>query len=143
MENSLTALIDTLMGNIKGMVNVNTVVGDAMTAPDGTIIIPISKVSFGIGAGGTEFEQKKSTPTEQRPMFGGGGGGGAAVSPTAFMVIANGNVRILPLGGGGGTPLDKLVDLAPELFDKVADVISKNSKKNKNNEDEEQSNVEE
>lgn len=122
MDNSLTALIESLMGNIKTVMDVKTVVGEPIKMPQDTLIIPISRLSFGIGAGGSEFGTKdKDTPSS--PMFGGGGGGGAKVVPMAFLVINNGNVRLLPLATDKQSPLDKLVDMAPELIDKLNKAI--------------------
>lgn len=124
-EHPIQGLMDTAMSNIKMMVDVNTIVGDAVTAPDGTIIIPISTVSFGFGAGGSEFSNKGTAQpgTSQEPLFGGGCGGGANVKPVAFLVVGNGNVRLLPIGGTT-SPVDKVIDLMPEMVDKVNSAVS-------------------
>ena len=121
----IEGLMDTAMSNIKAMVDVNTIVGDAVTTPDNTVIIPISTVSFGFAAGGSEFAPKKGTVCDhtQSSMFGGGAGGGANVKPIAFLVVSNGNVRLLPVGGSSSTA-DKIIDIVPEMFDKLNGVIS-------------------
>ena len=86
---------------------------------DGTMIVPISKVSFGFGGGGCEFDRKKNdTQSLDDKNFGGGMGGGASVDAMAFLVINNGNVRLIPMEGGS-SPVDKLIDLVPEVVDKV------------------------
>lgn len=122
-EHPIQGLMDTCMSNIKSMVDVNTIVGEAVTTPDGVVIIPISTVSFGFGAGGTQFAAKADTVTPQNPMFGGGCGGGANVKPVAFLVVGGGNVKLLPISSTS-TPIDKIIDLMPEVVDKVNGVIS-------------------
>lgn len=124
-EHPIEGLMDTAMSNIKSMVDVNTIVGEAVTAPDGTVIIPVSTVSFGFGAGGSEFSPKSGTITQnsQNALFGGGCGGGAKVKPVAFLVVGNGNVRLLPISQNTSS-VDKIVDLVPEMMDKVNGVVS-------------------
>lgn len=124
-EHPIEGLMETAMRNIKAMVDVNTIVGDAVTTPDGTVIIPISTVSFGFGAGGSEFAAKKNSVTEgaQEPLFGGGAGSGANIKPVAFMVVSGGNVRLMPISDSS-TPVEKIIDLVPEMIDKVNNVIS-------------------
>lgn len=129
-EHPIEGLMDTAMSSIKSMIDVNTIVGDPVTTPDGTVIIPISTVSFGFGAGGSEFGGKKKSITqdENTPMFGGGCGGGANVKPVAFMIVGNGNIKLLP-ANPDPTPGDRLTALIPEIFDKVNCVISSVSDK--------------
>lgn len=128
-EHPIQGMMDTAMSNIKSMIDVNTIVGDPVTTPDGTVIIPISTVSFGFGAGGSEFEGSKKAPAEVKdPMFGGGCGGGANVKPVAFMVVGNGTVKLLPVNPQGSST-DKLVGMIPDIFDKVNGVISSMSEK--------------
>lgn len=122
-EHPIQGLMDTAMSNIKSMVDVNTIVGDSVTTPDGTVIIPISTVSFGFGAGGTQFAAKADTVTPQNPMFGGGCGGGANVKPIAFLVVGGGNVRLLPISDKV-TPTDRIIDMVPEVIDKVNGALS-------------------
>ena len=106
------------------LIDANSVVGEPVIAGDGTMIVPVSKVSFGFGGGGSEFDSKKS----DSPHFGGGMGGGASVKAEAFLVINNGNVRLVPMGGGA-SPIDKLVDLMPDMIDKVNRFITERSEK--------------
>ena len=87
------------------------------------MIIPISTVSFGFGAGGTQFAAKADTVTPQNPMFGGGCGGGANVKPIAFLVVGGGNVRLLPISDKV-TPADRIIDMVPEVIDKVNGALS-------------------
>jgi sporulation protein YtfJ len=113
MENSIQGLMDTAMKNIRAMVDVNTIIGDPVNVPDGTIIIPVSTVSFGFGAGGSDFAGHTG-----ENHFGGGSGGGAKVKPVAFLVVGNGNIRILPISTDM-SPVDRVIDLMPEMIDKV------------------------
>ncbi len=130
MNNSIQDLMDSAMGNIKSMVDVDTVVGDAVDCGNGTIVIPVSNVSFGFGAGGSDFAPKSGSQVSEK-MFGGGCGGGATVKPAGFLVVSNGNVRYLPVSGGASA-LDKIVDLMPDMIDKVNKAICGMKDKNKN-----------
>jgi len=125
-DHPIQGLMKTAMENIKEMVDVNTIVGDPVETPDGSIIIPISRVSFGFAAGGSEFEgveeQKKSSANGSLP-FGGGSGGGVTVQPVAFLVVGgNGQVRMLPVDRHA--MLDRLIDLAPQLVNQLQSIIS-------------------
>ena len=122
-DHPIQGLMDTAMSNIKSMVDVNTIVGEPVTTPDGTVIVPISTVSFGFGAGGSEFAAKKDTVTPQNPMYGGGCGGGANVKPVAFLVVGGGNIKLLPITDKQ-SPADKIIDLVPELVDKMNNAVS-------------------
>ncbi len=128
MEHPIKGLMDSAIGNIKAMVDVDTVIGEPVTVGEGTVVIPLSTVSFGFGAGGSDFSPKPGTNVNEK-MFGGGCGGGATVKPTGFLVISAGNVRYLPLSGSVG-PFEKIVDLVPEMIDKANNAI-KDHKKNK------------
>ncbi len=122
--NKVSEMFSVTSEKFRGLIDANSVVGEPIAAGDGTLIVPVSKVSFGFGGGGTEFDSDKSTDTR----FGGGMGGGASVKAEAFLVINNNNVRLVPMGGSNA-PLDKLVDLVPDILDKVNNVISDMSKK--------------
>lgn len=118
-DNKVSDMLSGVTENFRGMIDANSVVGDPIVMDDGTMIVPISKVSFGFGGGGSEFDSKNSSDTR----FGGGMGGGAGVSAEAFLVINNGNVRLIPMNGGS-SPMDKFVDLMPGMIDKVNGFIS-------------------
>jgi sporulation protein YtfJ len=118
----------TAMENIKGMVDVNTIIGDPVETHDGSVIIPISRVSFGFAAGGSEFEsiedEKKNGGNGSLP-FGGGSGGGVTVSPVACLVVgSNGQVRMLPVDHHA--MLDRLIDLVPQLVTQLQAMSGKN-----------------
>ena len=140
MGHPIEGLMDTAMSNIKAMVDVNTVVGTPVTTPDGTIIIPVSTVSFGFGAGGSEFgDCQKSTQQGnnggEASKFGGGCGGGANVKPIAFLVAGNGGIRLLPVTPES-SPVNKIIDMVPDVVDRFNNLISgisdKKAKKSEN-----------
>jgi len=120
-EHPIEGLMKTAMENIKEMVDVNTVVGDPVETPDGTVIIPVSRVTCGFAAGGGEFEVsgegKDGQAEGQMPAFGGGSGGGVSVKPIGFLVVGNGQVRMLPVDGNALA--DRIIDLAPQLLSQI------------------------
>jgi len=129
-EHPIEGLMKTAMESIKEMVDVNTIVGDAVKAPDGTVIIPISRVTFGFASGGGEYNKKVTNKesnsredngednhsTEKFP-FAGGSGAGVSINPVAFMVVGNGQIKLLPVNVNSS--IDKLLDLIPELLNKA------------------------
>ncbi|HPU00311.1 MAG: sporulation protein YtfJ [Firmicutes bacterium] len=125
----IESLMKTAMENLKEMVDVNKIVGDAVETPDGSVIIPISRVSFGFAAGGTEFEQQAGNGSgnhNNRPAelpFGGGSGGGVSVQPVAFLVAGQGQVRLLPVDRHA--MLDRLIDIAPQVLDQLQELFNR------------------
>ena len=93
-EHPINSLMATSMSSIKDMVDVNTIIGDAITTPDGTVIIPVSKVAFGFGAGGSDYPNQKDN--RQQP-FGGGSGAGISINPIAFLIVNGGNIKLLQI----------------------------------------------
>ncbi len=133
-EHPIKGLMETAMSSIKEMVDVNTIVGDAVNAPDGTIIIPISKVSFGFGAGGSEFGERSQIAPDANANFGGGSGGGAVIEPVAFMVVGQGQIRLMPIGQST-SPVDELIAKVPSMLEKAVDFFkNKDCKKSKKEE---------
>ena len=128
-DHPIQSLMKTAMENIKEMVDVNTIVGDAVEAADGTIIIPISRVSFGFAAGGTQFDKAdKQKEKEAEFPFGGGSGGGVTVQPVAFLVVGQGSVRLLPVDSHA--MLDRLIDLAPQLMNQIENMLENKNRRN-------------
>lgn len=127
-EHPIRGLMETAMKSIKEMVDVNTIVGDAVETVDGTIIIPISKVSFGFAAGGSEFGDRAQLPAEASSNFGGGSGGGASIEPIAFMVVGQGQIRLMPINTTP-SPYDGIIEKVPSLIDKLTDFLSKRKDK--------------
>jgi sporulation protein YtfJ len=117
-------LMEVTMGKLRGMVDVNTIVGQPITTADGITLIPISKVSFGFAAGGSDFQTKNARDTQQTP-FGGGSGAGVKIDPVSFVVIKNGDVRVLSANSGEESPLEKAADMLPGLIDKIKEHLPK------------------
>lgn len=117
----ITDIMSTTLQKLKEMIDVNTIIGDPVITADGITIIPVSKVTMGFAAGGSEFTTKASTPDKP---FGGGSGAGVTISPVGFLVINNGNVRLIPVTASSGAA-EKAIEMAPELIDKVKSVFGK------------------
>lgn len=120
MEHPIGSLMDTTMEKIKEMIDVNTIIGEPITSPDGTLIIPVSKVSYGFAAGGSDFPTKK----ENKDCFGGGSGAGVTIQPVAFLTVYQGDVRLVSVDREEGTA-DKLVNMIPDVLKKVKGVFKK------------------
>ncbi|MBS5704254.1 MAG: GerW family sporulation protein [Butyricicoccus pullicaecorum] len=119
-EHPIQNLMAETMEKIKSMVDVNTIIGSPIHTPDGTTIIPVSKVTFGFGAGGSDFQSRNAK--DSAPLcFGGGGGAGVTVSPVCFLVVgSDGDARILPLNAQAETTADRLVEMIPGAVSKVS-----------------------
>lgn len=111
MEHPIGSLMDTTMEKIKEMIDVNTIIGEPITSPDGTLIIPVSKVSYGFAAGGSDLPTKK----ENKDCFGGGSGAGVTIQPVAFLTVYQGDVRLVSVDREEGTA-DKLVNMIPDVL---------------------------
>lgn len=137
MSNPINDVMSTAMSSIKEMVDVNTVIGDAVQTPDGSVIIPICKVCFGIASGGGEYQGNIdfSNPMAgvNKPLddkfvvpvkypFAGGCATGVSITPTAFIKSGAGEVQLVPIDSSN--TLDKLVNMVPDLFNKIMNLIS-------------------
>ncbi len=120
MDHPINSLMDTTMKKIKEMIDVNTIIGDPITTPDGTIIIPVSKVSYGFASGGSDLPTKK----DNKDCFGGGSGAGVTINPVAFLYVSKGNVKLIPIEKYDGA-VDRVVGMVPDLVDKVTDLFKK------------------
>lgn len=118
-QHPIESLMKTAMDSIKEIVDVNTVVGDPVETPDGTVIMPVSRVACGFGAGGGEFAslEENRKGEDLFPYFGGGSGAGVSVQPVGFLVVGHGQIRFLPVDGN--MIVDRLVDLAPQIISKI------------------------
>lgn len=123
MSQNLPNMLENTIAKIREMVDVNSVVGTPITTADGVTIIPISKVSVGFGGAGSDFDHK--TPSNQEMPFGGGVGGGVKVTPIAFLVIKGDSVRMLPISAAPNTTADRLVEMVPDMLDKVSALMDK------------------
>ncbi len=136
-EHPIQGLMKTAMDSIKEMVDVNTVIGDPVETQDGSVIVPISRVTFGFAAGGGEYKGDK-TPDgllgmqqqggqqggneSQSLPFAGGSGAGVSVQPVGFLIVGQGSVRMLPVEGGGAM-IDRLIDMTPQVLSQVGSMI--------------------
>lgn len=118
-SNNVKNLLGISIDKIREIVDTNTVIGDPITASDGTMIIPVSKVAYGFASGGSDLPSKTADS-----LFGGGGGAGINITPIAFLIIANGNVRLMPVSAKPDNT-DKLIGMMPDLVDKVTGLFSK------------------
>ena len=121
----IEGLMKTAMESIKEMVDVNTVVGDAVETNDGTVIIPISQVACGFAAGGGEYEFDNGAKGKDIP-FGGGSGAGVSVKPVGFLVVRMNDVRLLSVNGN--SLAERVVDLAPQLMDKIEGMMHRQAR---------------
>ena len=127
MSQKLPNMLDNTIQKIREMVDVNSVIGEPITTPDGVTIIPVSKVSVGFGGGGSDFANKKGG---ENP-FGGGVGGGVKVTPICFLIIKDGNVRMMPVATPANTTADRIVEMVPDTIDKLTSYIDSKIEKNK------------
>ncbi|MEG6585678.1 GerW family sporulation protein [Dendrosporobacter sp. 1207_IL3150] len=125
-EHPIQGLMKTAMASIKDMVDVNTIVGDAVETPDGTVIIPISRVTFGFAAGGGDYdpEEVEEGADNSHTAFGGGSGAGVSVRPVGFLVCSpTTGVRFMPVEGN--VVYDRLIDMVPQAISKFQDIMCK------------------
>lgn len=133
MENHpIGELMATTMQKIKEMIDVNTIVGTPIRTVEGITIIPVSKVSFGFGSGGSDFVVKNQQPTDTHP-FGGGSGAGINIVPVAFLIVNGESVKLLPVAPPAGGTMDRVVEMVPEVLEKVSDFFSKKKEKTEDN----------
>lgn len=116
MSQTLPNMLESTIAKIREMVDVNSVIGTPITTPDGTTIIPVSKVSVGFGGGGSDFVNKSNGDAP----FGGGAGGGVKVTPICFLVVKEGNVRMMPVPTPANSTADRLVEMVPDTLDKIS-----------------------
>lgn len=124
-EHPIENLMVTAMSSLRDMIDVNTILGDTVETKDGTTIIPVSKVCFGFAAGGSEFNTNKLNKYSEtvKLPFGGGSGAGVKISPIAFLIVKENNVKLLTVDAD--KPLDKLMDYIPDIVSKLTGVIDK------------------
>ena len=131
-EHPIENLMMTAMSSIQDMVDVNTIIGEPIETTNGITIIPISKVCFGFAAGGSEFsgetlkeynKKDNNEEIEYKLPFGGGAGAGVSIHPVAFLVVQDGNVKLMPVDHE--SCLDKLLDYIPDLMQKMNQMYNK------------------
>lgn len=122
-EHGVNGLMAETMEKIRSMVDVNTIIGDPIVTHDGTTLIPISKVTFGFGSAGSDFKPRNSS--DSAPLcFGGGGGAGVSISPVAFLIVSEGNARILPVNMPADNSTDRLIEMIPNAVNGIQNFVS-------------------
>lgn len=127
MNQNVSNVLESTIAKIREMVDVNSVVGAPINTPDGVTIIPVSKVSVGFGSGGSDFVSRNANRHEN--PFGGGAGGGVKIVPIAFLIVKDGNVRMLPVAAPANTTADRIVEMVPDTLDKIAAFIDSHTAK--------------
>ena len=131
-EHPIESLMMTAMSSIQDMVDVNTIIGEPIETSNNIVIIPISKVSFGFAAGGSEFrgetlkeynKKDKDEEIQYKLPFGGGAGAGVSINPVAFLVVQEGSVKLMPVDHD--SCLDKILDYVPDLMQKLNEMFNK------------------
>lgn len=121
-EQSAAGILETTIEKVKNLVSVSTIIGDPMQVEENVTIIPVSKVTYGFASGGSDFPSKSN-----QQIFGGGGGAGVTITPVAFLVISDGEVTIKHITAFDNAA-ERVVNLVPEMFDKVTSVVNKAKK---------------
>ncbi|MFS0673087.1 GerW family sporulation protein [Ornithinibacillus sp. 179-J 7C1 HS] len=132
-EHPIQGLMTTAMENLKDMVEVNTIIGDPIESPDGSVIIPVSKVGFGFAAGGSEFVPSDSgsggdsdSSSEAVFPFGGGSGGGVSITPVAFLIVSQKGIKMVHLDQNTHI-YEKIIDFAPKAVEKIQQLLKESS----------------
>ncbi|MFZ3589438.1 GerW family sporulation protein [Bacillus sp. DJP31] len=131
-DHPIQGLMATAMESLKQMIDVNTIIGDPVETPDGSVILTVSKVGFGFAAGGSEFSVEGGTKQgggqegqSGKLPFGGGSGGGVSITPIAFLIVNASGVKMLHLDES--THLyEKILEVAPQAFEKIQQMFNKN-----------------
>ncbi len=125
-NHTVEGLMSVTMQKIKEMVDVNTIIGDPITTPDGTVIIPVSKVAYGFAAGGSDIPTKSAIESSKQ-VFGGGSGAGVSINPIGFIVVSQGQTQFLSVDGSSD-PMGKFFESIPGVVTTISNAIK--SKKN-------------
>ena len=128
MNHPLSDMMTSSMSKIRDLIDVNTVIGTPIQTPDGVTIIPVTKVSIGFGGGGTDFATK-NYPANRVNAFGGGAGTGINIIPIAFLIIRGESVRMLPVAEPASTSVDRIIEMVPDILDKVENILDERKKK--------------
>jgi len=126
MTHPIEMLMQTTMENLKQMIDVNTIVGDAVQSASGAVIIPVSKVSFGFVAGGGDIKQdsnKGNKAEVNAPLFAGGTGAGISVMPIAFLVVTQDQIRLLNISANNS--IERIIDIIPSIIEDIKEIIQR------------------
>lgn len=124
-KNPISELMESTMENVRNILKVDTVVGDPIITPDGITLVPVSKISVGFGGGGLEFGKKSG----ERSPYGGGNATGVKIDPIGFLVIKDGSVRMLSIQPAATTTVDRVIEMVPQVIDRVDGFITKQQEK--------------
>ncbi|MBR4693062.1 MAG: GerW family sporulation protein [Oscillospiraceae bacterium] len=133
-KHAIGELMENTLSKIRELVDVNTVVGSPIQTPDGITLIPVSKVSFGFAAGGSDFQTKNGKDSQPNP-FGGGSGAGVRIEPVSFLVIRDGSVRVLSANADNQSAAERVIEAVPDIIDKVREVLPKKKDEETDTED--------
>ena len=128
MSNKIEGMMNCSVDKMKEIINADTIIGNSITTPDGTVVIPVSKVTYGFASGGSDFA---SSNCKDKEMFGGGNGVGVSIIPVAFLVISDSGVKLMQIESFTGA-LDRIISMTPDVVDKISAMIKKR-KEEKNN----------
>lgn len=120
-EHPIEGMMDTTLEKIKQMVDANTVIGEPVVSPDGSVVIPVSRISYGFASGGSDFPSKKAV---DKSFFGGGAGAGVTINPVAFIAIHDGNIRLLQIDPCSSS-LDRAINMVPDVVETVTGLLKK------------------
>ena len=118
-EHPIEGMMNVTLDKIRQMIDANTVMGDPITTPDGTVIIPISKISYGFASGGSDLPSKAHP---EKNYFGGGAGAGVTVTPLAFLTICGGSTRLLQIDPYNSSA-DRVIGMIPDVADKINEFL--------------------
>ncbi len=121
-KNPLSSTMQEAMEKMRMMADTNTIVGEPINTPDGVTLIPISKVSMGFGGVGSTFGNKNAGADEH---LGAGLGTGVKIEPVAFLIVKDGYVRVMPVAVPAASTVDRIVEMVPDVIDKVGDFLGK------------------
>ena len=122
-EKTAAGILETTIEKVRNLVNVSTIIGEPIYLNDGITIIPVSKVTYGFASGGSDFPSKNNVQ-----LFGGGGGAGITINPVAFLIVKDGEVTLKHITSSDNAA-ERIVNLVPEMFDKVTGLVNKSKKK--------------
>ena len=126
-NNPINDMLQESMAKLRELADTNNIVGQPITTPDGVTLIPISRVSLGVGGGGSIFGKKKDANPEGN--LGAGMGAGVTIAPVAFLIVKDGFTRMMPVAAPPMNTVDRVVEMAPDVIDKVTGFIEKQQEK--------------
>ncbi|MBQ2671742.1 MAG: GerW family sporulation protein [Clostridia bacterium] len=128
MSNKIEGMMNCSVDKMKEIINADTIIGNSITTPDGTVVIPVSKVTYGFASGGSDFA---SSNCKDKEMFGGGNGVGVSIIPVAFLVISGSGIKLMQIESFTGA-LDRIISMTPDMVDKISAMIKKRKEEKKN-----------